>query len=198
MYNMGYNFKSREVAEELKRIAQHKMGTTNSPDVPAGNVVIFVKAPTEGIDAINGTTITSGICTKMLINEGTTDTDLEERTEIEIEVYNTTGEDIGGNTVFQVARVGEYWVSLSGGGGGSSVKTFLTNSAITARSGSTAGTGTAVSYTYNSGTGNYDTGAESPPFDIINPYTSSVSTSTVIQCHAVGDKWEIIQSECEA
>ena len=194
---MGYNFKSREVAEELKRIAKHKMGATNSPDVPAGNVVIFVKAPSGGIAAISGTTMTSGTCTKMLINEGATDTDLDERTEIEIEVYNTTGEAIAGSSVFQAARVGEYWVSLSGGGG-SSVKTFLTNSAITARSGATAGTGTAVSYTYNSGTGNYDTGTESPAFNIVNPYTSSVSTSTVIQCHAVGDKWEIIQSECEA
>lgn len=192
---MGYNFKSREVAEELKRIAQHKMGTTNSPDVPAGNVVIFVKAPTEGIDAINGTTITSGTCTKMLINEGTTDTDLEERTEIEIEVYNTTGEDIGGNAVFQVARVGEHWVSLSGSG--SSVRTFVTSSAVTARSGATAGTGTAVSYTYDDTTGDYVTGTESPPFDIVNPYIADVSASVVIQCHSVDGKWEIIQSECE-
>ena len=191
---MGYNFKSREVAEELKRIAQYKMGETNSPDVPAGNAVIFVKAPAEGIGAINGTTITSGTCTKMLINEGATDTDLDERTEIEIDVYNTTGGDIAPNAVFQAARVGEYWVSLSGG---SSVKTFVTSSAVTARSGATAGTGTAVSYTYDDTTGDYVTGTESPPFDIVNPYNSDVSTSVVIQCHAVDGKWEIIQSECE-
>lgn len=191
---MSYNFRDREVADELKRIALHNLGSVTDPRVPTGNEIVIVKAPADGIAAIDGTTITSGTCTRMFVNQGATDVDLSEDISIELEVFNTTSQEIAGDSYFQAARVGTSWISIIGGG---SVKTMVTNSAITARSGSTAGTGTAVSYTYDDTTGNYVTGTESPAFNIVNPYVTDVSTSVVIQCHAVGDKWEIIQSECE-
>lgn len=192
---MSYNFRDREVADELKRIALQNLGSVTDPRLPTGNELIIVKAPVAGIAAIVGTTITSGTCTRMFVSQGDPDVDLSEDTAIELEVFNTTSEEIAGGSYFQAARVGTSWVSVAGGG--SSVKTMVTTSAITARSGATAGTGTAVSYSYDDATGDYVTGTESPPFDIVNPYASDVSTSVVIQCHAVGDKWEIVQAECE-
>ena len=200
---MGYNFKNREVAEELKRIAQHKMGVTNSPDVPAGNVVIFVKAPSGGITAISGTTMTSGTCTKMLINEGATDTDLDERTEIEIEVYNTTGEDIAGGSVFQAARVGEYWVSLTGGSGGGGtgqpILQFKTTTAISAGNpvDGSAGTGSANLWSFDGTAWSIDNASL---YDIVNPWATTVSQGKMITAYQDTnniDKYVLIQSECE-
>lgn len=192
---MSYNFRDREVADELKRIALHNIGNVADPRLPTGNEIVIVKAPVAGIAAISGTTITSGTCTRMFVDEGETDVDISEDTAIELEVFNTTGEEIAGSSYFQAARVGTSWISVAGGGG--SIKTMVTTSAVTARSGATAGTGTAVSYSYDDTTGDYVTGTESPAFNIVNPYAAAVSTSVVIQCHAVGDKWEIVQAECE-
>lgn len=191
---MSYNFRDREVADELKRIALHNLGSVTDPRVPTGNEIVIVKAPADGIAAIDGTTITSGTCTRMFVNQGATDVDLSEDISIELEVFNTTSQEIAGDSYFQAARVGTSWISIIGG---SSVKTFVTNSTVTARNSDIPGTGTAVSYNYNKTSGLYVPGSETPPFNIINPYAAEVSTSVVIQCHAVGGKWEIIQSECE-
>lgn len=191
---MSYNFRDREVADELKRIALHNLGSVTDPRVPTGNEIVIVKAPADGIAAIDDTTITSGTCTRMFVNQGATDVDLSEDISIELEVFNTTSQEIAGDSYFQAARVGTSWISIIGGG---SVKTFVTNSTVTARNSDIPGTGTAVSYNYNKTSGLYVPGSETPPFNIINPYAAEVSTSVVIQCHAVGDKWEIIQSECE-
>ena len=118
----------------------------------------------------------------------------EETTPIELEVYNFSSIGYAIGDVVTVAQWRSLWVIV---GGGSSVKTFVTNSTVTARNSDIPGTGTAVSYNYNKTSGLYVPGSETPPFNIINPYAAEVSTSVVIQCHAVGGKWEIIQSECE-
>ncbi|MGI9447007.1 MAG: hypothetical protein ACR2NI_05045 [Pirellulales bacterium] len=193
---MAYNFRDKDVAYELKRIANESMGQVSQPYQPSGNEVIIVKAPTAGIVAISGTEITSGECTRMFVDSSSDPVDITEDTSFTVEVFNTTGEDIDAGSYFQAARCGTAWVSVAGGGGGT-LLTLRTTSVITARSGDTAGTGTAVSYEATDGI-TYVAGTEDPPFSIINPYGKSVSSGIVIQCRgASGGKLELVQAECE-
>lgn len=138
---MSYNFRDRDVADELKRIALHNLGNVTDPRLPTGNELIIVKAPVAGIAAIVGTTITSGTCTRMFVSQGDPDVDLSEDTAIELEVFNTTSEEIAGGSYFQAARVGTSWVSVAGGGGGSAPPNYLCKApvgGISARTGDTA------------------------------------------------------------
>lgn len=199
-----YGFNSKEIAEELKRQAEAGLRGVHASNHATGNEVRIVKL-TEYVHP-SGTTEEDSVEGPYVANEqffGSDDLVLTEEsmpagtggsTPVGIEVYNFRKTGYSSGDVVMIARWRSFWVIVDSG---SRVKTLVTSSVITARSGATAGTGTAVSYTYDGTTGNYVTGTEVPPYDIINPYNASVSTSVVIQCHAVGDKWEIIQSECE-
>ena len=186
---MGYSFKDKSEAYELKRIAQQSLGNTGSPILPTGNEVIIVKAPTAGIVAISGTEITSGECTRMFVNEQATQTDITEDTDYTVEVFNTTGEDIVGDSYFQAARCGTAWVSVAGGGGGTSVAMFQSTTAITGNSEGTANVRTFDGTSWTVGT---------DPFTIVNPWSDSVSTGKILTAysHSSG-KWIMIQAECE-
>lgn len=188
-----FGFNNRKDAENLSYFSKtmnfergRKIGA------PDGLETILVKAPSDGIDAKVSGQCSSAQCFVVHITE---DGEVEDNTN-EVEVWNFTEEDVEADAYISCFRFRESWVFGSGGGGG--VRTFVATSAITGRSGNTAGTGTAVSYIYNDTTGDLDTGSENPPFSIVNPYTQSVSNGIVIQCKAVsGGKWEIIQAECE-
>jgi hypothetical protein len=197
MSDTVYGFNKKAKASELSRWAAHLMSNNSTPDNPTGWEVRIVEL-TEAVSP-SGTTATDSVegpYNAKCLHFGTANLVLTEQTpSVDLELYNFSSNSYGIGDVVMVARWRTLWVII--GGDSASVRTFVTSSAVTARSGATAGTGTAVSYTYDDATGNYVTGTESPPFDIINPYNSAVSTSVVIQCHAVGDKWEIIQSECE-
>ena len=191
---MSYSFRDREVAEELKRFANHNLGKTNTPRIPLGREVIIVKTPAGGIDA--STTITeSAECTIMYLDTSGDEPELVENTDVTMTVFNKESTPIGGSTIIYASRVGVHWMAVTGGGG--AIRTMKSTSEITARSGDTAGTGTAVSYESLDGIV-YTLGTEDPPYDIINPYAQTVSNGIVIQCRAAADgKWELIQAECE-
>ena len=138
---MQYAFNDRGVAEELKRFANERLGTTNHPRTASGNEVILVKAPAAGIVGIDGTTITAGTCTKVYIDMSGADPATAEDDSVEMSVLNTTSDDIAGDSIFQAARLGSLWVSVAGGGGGSAPPNYLCQApvgGVPARSGSNA------------------------------------------------------------
>jgi len=191
-----YGFNSKEIAEELKR--QGETGLRGGPmgSHAIGNEIRIVKLAEDANSS--GTTEENSVEGPYTANEQFFGSDslvlAEEDTPVEMDVYNYSPIGYTTGDVVTVARWRTMWVIVGGVGG---VKTFVTNSTVTARNGEIPGTGTAVSYNYNKTSGLYVPGSETPPFNIINPYAAEVSTSVVIQCHAVGGKWEIIQSECE-
>ncbi|MGI9446620.1 MAG: hypothetical protein ACR2NI_03060 [Pirellulales bacterium] len=153
---MAYNFRDKDVAYELKRIANESMGQVSQPYQPSGNEVIIVKAPTAGIVAISGTEITSGECTRMFVNTQPTQVDITEDTSFTVEVFNTTGEDIVGDTYFQAARCGTAWVSVAGGGGGGGSPNYLCKApvgGVPARTGDTASQTDCDTYEINTQSG---------------------------------------------
>ena len=190
---MGYNFRDRNVADELKRIALHNIGSVTDPRLPTGNELIIVKAPVAGIAGIVGTTITSGTCTRMFVNEGATDVDLSEDAGIELEVFNTTGDEIAGGSYFQAARVGTSWVSVAGGGGGS-VKQIVATSSISAASGLTVGSGTGSLHELNAGGTTYVDSTNS--VNVRNPWEETIASGSMMTCHKEGDYYVIIQASC--
>ena len=186
---MAYVFNDKSEAYELKRMAQHSLGSTGSPIVPTGNEVVIVKAPTAGIVAMSGVELTSGLCTRMFLNTGIDPVEVTERTEFELDVFNTTAEDIVGDSYFQAARCGEAWISVAGGGGGTSVAMFQSTTAISGNSEGTANVRTFDGTSWTVGT---------DPFTIVNPWSDDVSTGKILTAysHSSG-KWVMIQAECE-
>ena len=183
---MAYVFKDKKEAYELKRMAQHSLGSTGSPIVPTGNEVVIVKAPTAGIVAMSGVEITSGVCTRMFLNTGLDPVEVTERTEFELDVFNTTAEDIVGDSYFQAARCGEAWISVAGGGsgGGSGDQMFqLQNAAeISAASGFAFGTGSASLLKINIGATAYEDAGE-PAVAMINPFEEAIPSGAMITAY---------------
>ena len=190
---MSYNFRDRDVADELKRIALHNLGNVTDPRLPTGNELIIVKAPVAGIAAIVGTTVTSGTCTRMFVSQGDPDVDLSEDTAIEIEVFNTTSEEIAGGSYFQAARVGTSWVSVAGGGG-SDIKQIVASSLISAASGLTVGSGTGNLHELNAGGTAYVDSTTS--VDVRNPWEETIAIGSMMTCHKEGDYYVVIQASC--
>ena len=202
----AHAFKSEHIAEALVEVGKREMAGTSGRGAPTGREVRVVKTPSGGISAATivggeaeltyavceikytGVDLVTPITKSTLLSDGATTA--------KIKVWNYTSNDIGGNEFILAARHGNVWVAVSGGGG-SDIKTMKSTSEITARSGDTAGTGTAVSYESYDGV-TYTLGTEDPPYDIINPYAQTVSNGIVIQCRqAAAGKWELIQAECE-
>ena len=187
---MPYAFNDKGVAEELKRMANERRGTTNHPRTPSGNEVILVRAPAAGIVGIDGATITSGDCTKVYIDMTGDDPETAEDVNVELTVLNTTNEDIAGDTIFQAARLGSLWVSVAGGGGGTTIAQFVSTTTISAN-----GTGTANIRSYDGTSWTTDT---ITLYTIVNPWDDAVSSSKKLTAysHSTG-KWIMIQAECE-
>jgi len=188
-----FGFNNRKDAENLSHFSKtmnfergRKIGA------PEGHETILVKAPSDGIDAKASGQCSSAQCFVVHITE---DGDVVDNTN-EVEVWNFTEEDVDADAYISCFRFRESWVFASGGGG--AIKTFQSSSAITGRNQNNAGTGTAVSYTYDDSSNLFVLGTENPPYNIINPYSLQVSQGIVIQCKPCnGGKWEIVQAECE-
>ncbi len=198
---MAYNFKDKSVAYELKRIANETRGQVSQPDQPSGNELIIVKAPTAGIVAISGTEITSGECTRMFVNTQPTQVDIAEDTSFTVEVFNTTAEDIAGDSYFQAARCGTSWVSVAGGGGGGGGGqqnfVIVANSGITAATWATAGTGTGDIWELATGGASWSAiGGAS--VDIRNPWEETIASGSRMVCYKDGDYYVVIQASCPA
>lgn len=187
---MPYAFNDKGVAEELKRFANERRGTTNHPRTATGNEVILVRAPAAGIAGIDGATITSGDCTKVYIDMTGDDPETAEDVNVELAVLNTTNEDIAGDSIFQAARLGSLWVSVAGGGGGTTIAQFISTTTISAN-----GTGTANIRSYDGTSWTTDT---ITLYTIVNPWDDDVSSSKKLTAysHSTGD-WIMIQAECE-
>ena len=187
-----YGFHDKGNAQALNRFASDVLGKTNEGRQRIGEDALIVKIPVgEVLVGRTGADVCTLLCD---IQQLGTDATLSDSGNTCL-VYNKGTNSFGEGEYLDVVRQKSLWIAIAGG---SSVKTFLSSSEITVRSGNTAGTGTAVSYTYNDNTGDFDTGTESPAFSIINPYAQSVSNGVVIQAKpAEGGKWELIQAECE-
>ena len=187
-----YGFNDKGNAQALNRFASDVLGKTNEGRQRIGEDALIVKIPAGQVLAgRTGADVGTLLCD---IQQLGTDATLSDSGNTCL-VYNKGTNSFGEGEYLDVVRQKSLWIAIAGG---SSVKTFLSSSEITVRSGDTAGTGTAVSYTYNGNTGDFDTGTESPAFSIINPYAQSVSNGVVIQAKpAEGGKWELIQAECE-
>ena len=196
---MPYAFNDKGVAEELKRMANERRGTTNHPRTATGNEVILVKAPAEGIAGISGSTITSGDCTKVYIDMTGVDPVTAEDVNVELTVLNTTNEDIAGNAIFQAARLGSLWVSVAGGGGGGAqeMRTIVAYSAITAATwpSGTAGTGTGDIHELSVDGGGWSSIGGSP-VDVRNPFQETIELGSVMVCYKEGDYYVVIQASC--
>jgi hypothetical protein len=194
----SYSFSSREIAEALANVGRKEMAGSAFSQDPTGRETIFVKTPSGGVAARSGDVCTAEDCTRVYLSEdpSTALLELSEKPSLIVPVVNTTEQFIEGDTQISATRVGVYWVFASGGGG--AIKTFQSSSAITGRNQNNAGTGTAVSYTYDDSSNLFVLGTENPPYNIINPYSLQVSQGIVIQCKPCnGGKWEIVQAECE-
>lgn len=194
---MAYVFKDKNEAYELKRMAQHSLGSTGSPIVPTGNEVVIVKAPTAGIVAMSGVEITSGVCTRMFLNTGIDPVEVTERTEFELDVFNTTAEDIAGDSYFQAARCGEAWISVAGGGGGGGSTNYVivANSGITAATWATAGSGTGDIWELATGGGSWSAIGGSS-VNIRNPWEEAIASGSRMICYKDGDYYVVIQASC--
>lgn len=194
---MPYAFNDRGVAEELKRIANQSRGTTNHPRMAYGNEVILVKAPAEGIDAIDGSTITAGVCTKVYIDMSGVDPETAEDSSVEMSVLNTTSEDIGPDAIFQAARLGSVWVSVAGGGGGGkSVYQVVSTSSISAANGSLLGTGSGSRREISSNGTQLQSDGET--VDIRNPWEESIESGSMMTCYHDSGYYVVIQASCPA
>lgn len=198
----GYAFNSQDVATFLRDFANSNLVGHGGSEAPLGREVILVKTPVGGLPSINNEKTTIIECERAHLDNPYMDgadrhADISATTyeKAKVPVLNLHTSDVAGSTFIQCTRAGAYWIAVTGGGSG--IKTMKSTSEITARSGDTAGTGTAVSYeSYNGVT--YTLGTEDPPYDIINPYAQTVSNGIVIQCRQAAEgKWELIQAECE-
>ena len=188
-----YGFNDKQNAQALDRFASDILGSSNNGTDRVGEDSLIVKVPDgETLGARVGEDVGTLSCE---IQQLGTDATLSDSGNTCL-VYNKSLTAFEAGEYINVSRQKSLWVVVSGGSG-SSIRTMISSSEITSRSGNTAGTGTAVSYSYEDSSGNYVTGTEDPPFNIVNPYAQSVSNGIVMQCHSVGDKGEIIQSECE-
>ena len=188
-----YGFNDKGNAQALNRFASDVLGKTGEGLQRIGEDTLIVKVPAgKVLNGRSGADVGTLFCD---IQQLGTDAILSDSGNTCL-VYNKGTVAFGEGEYIDVVRQKSLWIAIAGGG--DQVKTFLSSSEITVRSGNTAGTGTAVSYTYNDNTGDFDTGTESPAFSIINPYAQSVSNGVVIQAKpAEGGKWELIQAECE-
>ena len=188
-----YGFNDKQNAQALDRFASNILGDTNNGTDRIGEDSLIVKVPDgETLGARVGEDVGTLLCEIQQLGTSATLSDSGST----CLVYNKSLTAFEAGEYINVSRQKSLWVVVSGGSG-SSIRTMVSSSVITSRSGSTAGVGTAVSYSYDDSSGNYITGTEDPAFNIVNPYAQSVGDGVVIQCHSVGDKWEIIQSECE-
>ena len=187
-----YGFNDKGNAQALNRFASDVLGKTGEGLQRIGEDTLIVKVPAgKELVGRTGADVGTLLCD---IQQLGTDATLSDSGNTCL-VYNKGTNSFGEGEYLDVVRQKSLWIAIAGG---SSVKTFLSSSEITVRSGNTAGTGTAVSYTYNGTTGDFDTGAQTPVFNIVNPYAQSVSNGVVIQAKpAEGGKWELIQAECE-
>ena len=194
---MPYAFNDRGVAEELKRFANERLGTTNHPRTASGNEVILVKAPAAGIVGIDGTTITAGTCTKVYIDMSGADPATAEDDSVEMSVLNTTSNDIAGNSLFQAARLGSLWVSVAGGGGGGTGRTvhqLQATTGVSAASGLTTGSGTAEVLELQMPSGVYQGFGT---FETVrNPWEETIATGSMLTCHLENGVYVIIQASC--
>ncbi len=193
----GFN---KPKAEILSRHASMLAGKLDGGIDSTGQEVRIVRVPAaQTLNALVETTQANAsvlYCEQFFVGSDPADDGLLTQAANNLKVYNATNTTFDAGQYLLVIRNETKWMAVAGGG--NSVKTFVSSSSISGRSGNTAGTGTAVSYTYNSVTGDLDTGTESPPYDIVNPYSQPVSNGIVLQAKpAAGGKWELIQAECE-
>ncbi len=142
---MSYSFRDREVAEELKRIANQSRGRTNNPRVPTGCEVVIAKVPEEGIEGNEepeepeegaepeNPSLKSALCTMMYVNDTGEEPELVEDEDVKLTVFNKGKDKIDGGSIIYVARVGVHWhaVTSTGGGGGKRIKFKLIGNILT-------------------------------------------------------------------
>jgi hypothetical protein len=185
----GYAFSSEQVALFLRDYA-HSRGAGLGVEVSAlGREVITVKAPSSSIPAIDGTTISSGLCTRAYIDGD----ELGEVESIELPVLNMSGGDIEADSFFQAAKIGIDWVAISGGGG-SSVCQVLANSEITAASGTTLGQGLGNKLKLSNDASQLI--SDGTELNIRNPWEEAIASGSMMTCYSSNAYYIVIQVSC--
>jgi hypothetical protein len=195
-----YGFKDRRTAENLKSFGE-TMNFNRTPKIVRSSGMesqlarVTALSPITKMDETTGDMSFGDAVLYSYSQDGT-----RSDTDINIVVFNGTGEDLEEDDDIEVVRVGEKWVKLSGsGGGGSAIYQLQSTTLVTAASGLTVGSGSANILELQTG-GTAYIALTGTPVDVRNPWAESIELGSIITAHkdTVGgvDYFIVIQASC--
>ncbi len=193
-------FKSKDVAEELRRMAEDSMGIAGNSN-PMGTEVILAKVANSGdpVEARSGDTV-SGPYTASVVRFGEGETDLAATAAAEdVTFWNLSEQSYTDDNYIQLVKWRTYWIippaAAGGGSSGSQNFVIVANSGISAATWATAGTGTGDIWELATGGASWSAiGGAS--VDIRNPWEETIASGSRMVCYKDGDYYVVIQASC--